>query len=44
MKNQEKTVFNRVLRKQQFKNAEEAIKGGEKTGSLKNPELVKGLI
>lgn len=44
MKNQEKTVFNRVLRKQQFKNAEEAIKGGEETGSLKNPELVKGLI
>ena len=44
MKNQEKTVFNRVLRKQQFKNAEEAIKGGEKTGSLKNPELVKELI
>lgn len=31
-------------RKQHFKNAEEAIKGGEKTGSLKNPKLVKGLI
>ena len=44
MKNQEKTVFNRVLREQQFKNAEEAIKGGEKTGDLKNPELVKELI
>lgn len=44
MKNQEKTALNRALKKQQFKNAEEAIKGGEKTGSLKNPELVKGLI
>lgn len=44
MKNQEKTYLNRVLREQQFKNAEEAIKGGEKTGDLKNPELVKELI
>ncbi len=44
MKNQEKTALNRALKKQQFKNAEEAIKGGEKTGSLKNPELVKELI
>ena len=33
MKNQEKTALNRVLRKQQFKNAEEAIKGGEKMGA-----------
>ena len=44
MKNQEKTVFNRVLKEQHFKNAEVAIKSGEETGSLKNPELVKGLI
>lgn len=44
MKNQEKTALNRVLKEQHFKNAEEAIKGGEKAGSLKNPELVKGLI
>lgn len=44
MKNQEKTTFDRVLKEQHFKNAEEAIKGGEETGSLKNPELVKELI
>lgn len=44
MKNQEKTTLDRVLKEQHFKNAEEAIKGGEETGSLKNPELVKELI
>lgn len=44
MKNQEKTALDRVLKEQHFKNAEEAIKGSEETGSLKNPELVKGLI
>lgn len=44
MENQEKTTLDRVLKEQHFKNAEEAIKDGEKTGSLKNPELVKGLI
>ena len=44
MENQEKTTLDRVLKEQHFKNAEEAIKGGEKTGSLKNPELVKELI
>ena len=44
MKNQEKTALNRALKEQHFKNAEGAIKGGEKNGSLKNPELVKGLI
>lgn len=44
MENQEKTALNRALKEQHFKNAEEAIKGGEKAGSLKNPELVKGLI
>lgn len=44
MENQEKTALNRVLKEQHFKDAEEAIKGGEETGSLKNPELVKGLI
>lgn len=44
MENQEKTALDRVLKEQHFKNAEEAIKGGEETGSLKNPELVKGLI
>lgn len=44
MENQEKTTLNRVLEEQHFKNAEEAIEGGEKTGSLENPELVKRLI
>lgn len=44
MENQEKTTLDRVLKEQHFKNAEEAIKGSEETGSLKNPELVKGLI
>ena len=32
------------MKEQHFKNAEEAIKGGEETGRLKKPELVKGLI
>lgn len=41
MENQEKTTLNRVLEEQHFKNAEEAIEGGKKTGSLKNPELVE---
>lgn len=44
MENQEKTTLDRVLKEQHFKNAEKAIKGGEETGSLKNPELVKELI
>lgn len=44
MKNQEKTVLNRTLKKSHFKNAETAIKGGEETGSLKNLELVKKLV
>lgn len=44
MENQEKTALNRVLKEQHFKNAEESIKVSEKSGSLKNPELVKGLI
>jgi hypothetical protein len=44
MENQEKTTLDRVLKEQHFKNAEEAIKGGEKTGNLENPELVKELI
>ena len=44
MENQEKTTLDRVLKEQHFKNAEKAIKGGEETRSLKNPELVKGLI
>lgn len=44
MENQEKTTLDRVLKEQHFKNAEEAIKNGEKTGTLKNSELVKGLI
>lgn len=44
MENQEKTTLDRVLKEQHFKNAEEAIKGGEKTGGLENPELVKELI
>lgn len=44
MKNQEKTVLNRALKEQHFKNAKVAIKSGEETGSLKNPELVKKLV
>lgn len=44
MKNQEKTALNRALKEQHFKNAEVAIKSGEETGSLKNPELVKKLV
>ena len=44
MKNQEKDALNRALKEQHFKNAEVAIKGGEETGSLKNPELVKKLV
>lgn len=44
MENQEKTTLDRVLKEQHFKNAEETIKDAEETGSLKNPELVKGLI
>lgn len=44
MKNQEKTVLNRALKEQHFKNAEVAIKSGEETGSLKNPKLVKKLV
>lgn len=44
MKNQEKTVLNRTLKEQHFKDAEVAIKGGEETGNLENPELVKKLI
>ena len=44
MENQEEINLDRVLKEQHFKNAEKAIKVGEKTGSLKNPELVKGLI
>lgn len=44
MENQEKTVLNRTLKEQHFKNAELAIKGGEETGSLENPELVKKLV
>ena len=44
MKNQEKTALNRTLKKSHFKNAEVSIKGGEKDGSLKNPELVKKLV
>lgn len=44
MKNQEKTALNRALKEQHFKNAEVAIKSGEETGSLKNPELAKKLV
>lgn len=44
MENQEKTTLNRVLKERHFKNVEEAIKGGEETGNLKNPELVKNLV
>ena len=44
MKNQGKDALNRALKEQHFKNAEVAIKGGEETGSLKNPELVKKLV
>ena len=44
MENQEKTTLDRVLKEQHLKDAEKAIKGGEKTGSLKNPKLIKELI
>ena len=44
MKNQRKNALNRALKEQHFKNAEIAIKGGEESGSLKNPELVGELI
>ena len=44
MKNQRKDALNRALKEQHFKNAEIAIKSGEETGSLKNPELAKKLI
>ena len=44
MKNQGKDALNRVLKEQHFKNAEMAINGGEESGSLKNPELIKELI
>ena len=44
MENQEKAALNRALKEQHFKNAEVAIKGGEKSGSLENPELVKKLV
>ena len=32
------------MKEQHFKNAEMAINGGEESGSLKNPELIKELI
>lgn len=44
MENQEKNVLNRALKEQHFKNAEIAIEGGEKTGSIENLELVKKLV
>ena len=44
MKNQEKTALNRALKEQHSKHAKVAIKSGEETGSLKNPELVKKLV
>lgn len=44
MKNQRKDALNRALKEQHFKNAEIAIKGGEESGSLKNPELAKTLV
>ena len=44
MKNQGKDALNRALKEQHFKNAEIAIKGGEESGSLKNPELIRELI
>ena len=44
MENQEETVLNRALKEQHVKNAEVAIKGGEKTGSIENLELVKKLV
>ena len=44
MENQEKNVLNRALKEQHFKNAEVAIKGGERTGSIENLELVKKLV
>lgn len=39
-----KTVLNRALKEQHFEIAETAMKGGEESGSLEYPELVRGLI
>lgn len=44
MKNQRKDALNRALKEEHFKNAEVAINGGEESGSLKNPELVRKLV
>lgn len=38
------TALNRALKEQHFEFAETAMKGGEESGSLKYPELVRGLV
>lgn len=38
------TVLNRALKEQHFKIAETAMEGGEESGSLEYPELVRGLV
>lgn len=39
-----KTALNRALKEQHFEIAETAMKGGEESGSLEYPELVRGLV
>ena len=38
------TALNRALKEQHFEIAETAMKGGEESGSLKYPELIRGLV
>lgn len=44
MKNQKNNALDRVLKEQNFRDAEKAIKRDEEAGSLRNPELVKKLV
>lgn len=39
-----KTALNRALKEQHFEIAETAMKGGEESGNLEYPELVRGLV
>lgn len=38
------TALDRALKEQHFEIAETAMKGGEESGSLRYPELVRGLV
>lgn len=44
MEKNEKNVLERNLEQKAFENAAEAIKGGKKSGSLTNVELVENLV